>query len=170
MENAIDMNDQGHYEMPLPFRFRPHLPVNKRTALVMLKRLKKLQKDDHYRNHYHQFMNGLFEAGHAEVVKEDPAPGETWYIPHHGVYHPNKPDKLRVVFDCSAKHNGTSLNDHLLTGPDLTNSLVGVLIRFRLHPVAVLCDVEKMFHQTDTVFNNFSVQSQPVHVPSVRMT
>ncbi|KAF7646247.1 hypothetical protein LDENG_00190950 [Lucifuga dentata] len=32
-------------------------------------------------------------------------------------------------------------------GPDLINSLVGVLCRFRKEAVAVICDIEKMFHQ-----------------------
>jgi hypothetical protein len=61
------------------------------------------------------------------------------------VYHPQKPDKIRVVFDCSARYRGTSLNDQLLQGPDLTNSLAGVLTRFREEPVAFMSDVESMF-------------------------
>ena len=73
--------------------------------------------------------------------------GKVWYIPHHGVYHHKKKDKVRIVFDCSAKFRGESLNDHLLQGPDLTNTLVGVLNRFRKEPVAFICDVEQMFHQ-----------------------
>ena len=40
-----------------------------------------------------------------------------------------------------------SLNKHLLTGPDLTNGLVGVLCRFRRDPVAFMCDLKGMFHQ-----------------------
>ena len=28
--------------------------------------------------------------------------GKVNYVPHHGVYHPKKPDKIRVAFDCSA--------------------------------------------------------------------
>ena len=67
--------------------------------------------------------------------------------PHHGVYHPKKPEKIRVVFDCSAEYQGHSLNRHLLQGLDLTNSLVGVLCRFRQDPVAFACDIEGMFHQ-----------------------
>ena len=70
-----------------------------------------------------------------------------WYLPHHPVLHPLKPDKTRVVFDCSAKYRGISLNDKLLQGPDLTNSLVGVLTRFRQEHVAMMADIESMFHQ-----------------------
>ena len=39
------------------------------------------------------------------------------------------------------------MNEKLLQGPDLTNSLVGVLARFRQEPVAVMVDIEGMFHQ-----------------------
>ncbi len=55
--------------------------------------------------------------------------------------------KLRVVFDCGAVYKGTSLNCQLLPGPKLTNSLIGVLIRFRQEPVAVVADIQAMFHQ-----------------------
>ncbi|XP_047502961.1 uncharacterized protein LOC125048341 [Penaeus chinensis] len=73
--------------------------------------------------------------------------GRVWYIPHHGVYHPKKPDKIRVVFDCSAVYKSESLNKNLLQGPDLTNNLIGVLCRFRKEHVAIACDIEAMFHQ-----------------------
>lgn len=89
-------------------------------------------------------MNELIERGAAELVPEQLTSVSQWYIPHHGVFHPKKPDKLRVVFDCSAKYHNTSLNEHLLRGPDLTNGLAGVLVRFRRFPVAVMCDIEKI--------------------------
>ena len=52
-----------------------------------------------------------------------------------------------MVFDAAAKYRGTSLNDNLVQGPDLVNSLVGVLVRFRQEPVALVGDIEAMFHQ-----------------------
>ena len=70
-----------------------------------------------------------------------------WYMPHHPVLNPKKPEKLRIVFDCAAKHKGYSLNDTLLQGPDLTASLIAVLLRFRAHPIAVSGDIEEMFLQ-----------------------
>ena len=58
------------------------------------------------------------------------------------VYHP-----MAVVFDCAALFKWTSLNDQLLHGPDLTNNLFGVLQRFRQESVALVSDIEAMFHQ-----------------------
>ncbi|KAK7892056.1 hypothetical protein WMY93_024019 [Mugilogobius chulae] len=41
---------------------------------------------------------------------------------------------------------GDVLNNTLLKGPDLNNSLIGVLVRFRKEQVAVLADIQQMFH------------------------
>ena len=68
--------------------------------------------------------------------------GRIWYLPHHGVFHPQKP-----VFDCSAEYKGDALNKHLLQGPDLTNKLVGVLVRFRRESVTFMAEIESMFLQ-----------------------
>ncbi len=90
-------------------------------------------------------MAGIFENGYAE-----PAPllrdnEECWYLPIFGVYHTKKKGKIRVVFDSSAQYQGTSLNSVLLQGPDLMNSLLGVMMRFRMGPVAVMADIQQMF-------------------------
>ena len=148
LENNIRRTEDGHLEMPLPFKQRPSLPNNYKLVNTRLKHLqRKLNKDDQYQKHYRAFMKEIIDLGYAEKVNNAAQRyGEVNYIPHHGVYHPKK-NKIRVVFDCSAKFCGTSLNEHLYKGPDLTNTLIGVLLRFREHDVALTCDIEKMFYQ-----------------------
>ncbi|KAI5085315.1 hypothetical protein C0J45_23790, partial [Silurus meridionalis] len=150
LNKGIKQNQDGHYEMPLPFKGEsPNLPSNKACAEYRLKSLEKqLRKDNQYYRDYLAFMSEMITRGDAEKVPEvEVCNPQQWYIPHHGVYHPQKPGKIRIVFDCSARFQSTSLNDHLLTGPDLTNTLIGVLCRFRKGQVAIMCDVERMFHQ-----------------------
>ena len=98
--------------------------------LIYLKR--RFKNDPAFYEDYKQLMSNVLVKGYARWMDDSPA-GRTWYIPHHGVYHPSKPRKIRAVFDCSA---GKSLNQELLTGPDLINPIVGVLTRFRQGEVA----------------------------------
>ncbi|XP_026094281.1 uncharacterized protein LOC113066585 [Carassius auratus] len=150
LNEGIKQVQDGHYEMPLPFKGeRPDLPNNKACAEHRLKSLeKRLKRDEQYQKDYMAFMKDIIARGDAERVPEMELSSQpAWYIPHHGVYNPQKPGKIRIVFDCSARFQNTSLNEHLLTGPDLTNTLVGVLCRFRKGQVAIMCDVERMFHQ-----------------------
>ena len=62
-----------------------------------------------------------------------------------------------MVFDSSAEYQGVSLNRELLSGPALMNSLLGVLFRFWREIIAVVCDIEKMFHsfQVDPEHRDF---------------
>ncbi|KAK7895263.1 hypothetical protein WMY93_020588 [Mugilogobius chulae] len=146
LRDNIKQNESGHFEFRAE---RPKLPDNKVCAMHRLKCLeKRLRKDKTYYKDYRNFMDDIISRGDAEKVPDEELDNTpSWYIPHHGVYHPHKPGKIRVVFDASAKYQDTSLNDHLLTGPDLTNTLVGVLCRFRKGSVAFTCDIERMFHQ-----------------------
>lgn len=150
LSNHITQNQDSHYEMPLPFKGNspPNLPNNKKLATIRLQCLKKkLKANKQYYDQYKTFMEEIINKGDAEPAPSTSEGQTEWYLPHHGIYHPRKPDKLRVVFDGSSKFHGISLNDSLLTGPDLINSLVGVLCRFRKEVVAIICDIERMFYQ-----------------------
>ena len=151
MEGSVKLK-QGHYEVGLPWkRNPPDLPNNRVLAERRLNLLKKrLDKDPKLLKNYTDYIQGILNNGYARKLPEQQLnknDGKVWYLPHHPVFHPQKPDKTRVVFDCSAKFEGTSLNSELLQGPDLTNSLTGVLTRFRQSPVAFIADIEAMFHQ-----------------------
>ena len=139
-----------HYEMPLPFKHQNiRLPNNYAQAEKRLNGLKRrLKADDAYYADYCSFMSDTISKGYARKVDDEfkDQDDRTWYLPHHGIYHPQK-SKVRVVFDCPATFEGHSLNDKLLQGPDLTSNLVGVLTRFRQEKYAFMADIEKMFFQ-----------------------
>jgi hypothetical protein len=141
----------GHYEVGLPFRKFVLMPSNKEQAVQRLRCLqRKMNNNPTFHTDYTTFMEGIIEKGYATRVPDTElkrADGKVWYVPHHGVYHPKKPTKIRVVFDCAAVYKGISLNSVLLQGPNLTNNLFGVLLRFRQEPVAMMGDIEAMFHQ-----------------------
>ena len=119
--------------MSFPFKKdRPNLPDNNICAIHRLRCLeRKLKRNKQYYQDYMTFTDETITRGDAEKVpQKDIGKAPAWYIPHHGVYHPQKPGKFCVVFECSARFKETCLNDHLLTSPELTNTLVGVLCRF----------------------------------------
>ena len=83
--------------------------------------------------------------------------GKTWYLLHHGVKHVSKPGKVRIVFDCSTNYGGTSLNNKLLSGPNLTKQLAGVLKRFCTLEVAFMGDIAAMYYQVQVPTEQRSV-------------
>ena len=142
----------GHYALNIPFKVeRPCLPDNRTMAERRLQMLgKRLNKDRNLKERYTKEIHELLEKGYAELVPlEDVnrADGKVWYLPHHPVHNPKKPDKTRIVFDCAAKLGKSALNDHVWQGPDLANKLVGVLLRFRQGAIAFIADIEAMFLQ-----------------------
>ena len=139
----------GLYEIPLPFRrVGVQLPNNKVQAEKRLTSLKKkMARNNKFKDDYIEFMKELTSKGYAKESSKVAESDYCWYLPHHGVYHPKKPRKISVVFDLSAEHHGVSVNKELLPGPDLTNQIIGVLLRFREEPIAVTGDIEAMFHQ-----------------------
>lgn len=141
----------GHYQVALPLRkSKLSMPNNRKVAEQRALNLqRRFKRDLSLLQQYTNFMNDMISKGYAEQVPTAElgrSDGRLWYIPHHGVYHPHK-EKIRVVFDCGASYQGTSLNAELLQGPDLTSSLIGVLTHFRKEPVAILADIESMFYQ-----------------------
>jgi hypothetical protein len=142
----------GHYEVGMLWKSEETwLPDNRNMAAAQLRTLRrKLDKNAELRGKYKAFVDDYLEKGYARKLTVEETAGrtnKTWYLPHHGVFHPKKPGKIRVVFNAAALHDGVSLNNQLYQGPDLTNSLVGVLLRFRQERIAIVADITAMFHQ-----------------------
>lgn len=148
MEAECSQDSSKSWVAPLPFRSpRQRLPNNRKQAFNRLVSLRRsLDKRPQMKADFLEFMEKMLKKAHAEDAPPVQPGQECWYLPLFGVYHPRKPDKIRVVFDSSASCEGVSLNGVLLTGPDLNNSLLGVLMRFRKEQVAITADIEHMFH------------------------
>ena len=129
---------------PLPLKNDSPFPMNWYLAEKHLQSLKrKFHKDPSYHRQYDSVIQDILDNGLVVPLDEPPSDGRTWYIPHQGVIQ----SKFRVVLDCSATCQGVSLNDRPLQGPNLSNSLLGILFRFHLAEVGVTCDIQKMCHQ-----------------------
>ena len=126
-----------------------HIAQQQKDAELGPKNLKKrFIKDKQYHEDYTSVMEDMIKKAHAEKSHSQAnQQGKTWFFPHHEVYHPSKPGKICVVFDCSAEYDGVSVNKRLLSGPDLTNQIVGILVKFREDYVAIMADIEAMFYQ-----------------------
>ena len=127
-------------------------PNNYFSSLVQLKSLeKRLSRDTTLSENYANTIREDLEKGYLITVpdahKFEQRSDKEWYLPHHPVINPNKPGKVRRVLNGAAKFHGTSLNKSLLTGPDLLQNLIHVLLRFRQHQFAVSADIGGMFLQ-----------------------
>lgn len=148
MDKNFKKSAEGNWVAPLPFRReRPRLPNNRSQAERRARNLDhSLKKNPVKKEHFVEFMKKVLDSGSAEVAPPLAKGEEFWYLPVFGVYHPKKPEQIRGVFDSSATCDGISLNSVLFSGPDLINSLLGVLLRFRKEPVAITADIEQMFY------------------------
>ncbi|GAA6111701.1 uncharacterized protein LOC125145101 [Tachysurus ichikawai] len=121
MDTSVYRSDDNSWVAPLPFREpRKPLPNNKEQVVNRLTSLQRtLKRKPEMQQQYVEFMERIFTKGHAEVAPPLKEGDECWYLPTFGVYHPQKPNQIRVVFDSSARYSSISLNDVLLAGPDL---------------------------------------------------
>ncbi|CAB4005289.1 Hypothetical predicted protein, partial [Paramuricea clavata] len=144
---------EGRYQVRLPWKTEA-LPQSNgySTCVRRLRQLHShLKKDKHLLNDYDSVIKQQLESGIIEAVpEEDDDSDGSYYLPHHGVLREDKETtKLRVVFDGSAKPNeeSPSINECLEKGPNLVPNLFDTVIKFRSHPIGIVADIEKAFHQ-----------------------
>ncbi|XP_062713787.1 uncharacterized protein LOC134290629 [Aedes albopictus] len=108
---------------------------------------RRLEANPELKTQYHQFIREYEQLGHMKQVDSEDPDFPIYFLPHHAVLKPDSTTtKLRVVFDASCKTStGVSLNDALMVGPVVQDDLLAIQLRFRLHRIAVVADVEKMY-------------------------
>ena len=131
------------------------LPDNRRVALSMLYSTeRRLGKNTQHATVYDNQVRDMVQRGVArKLTKEELInyKGPIHYISHHEVLKPDsKSTPVRIVFNSSANYMGHVLNEYRAKGPDLLNSLLGILVRFRENEVAFIGDIKKMYHTVKT--------------------
>ena len=149
----------GKYEVKLPWKQDRYLPNNYKMALRRLENTeKRLKKQPELGEKYGNIIEDYIQKGYLKYVDINPETYTGWYLPHFPIIRPDKTTtKIRIVFDGSAKSEGKSLNDVIHQGPKLQRDLVNVLLRFRRHPVALVCDIAEIYlrigiHQEDQCY------------------
>lgn len=130
-----------------------------------LRRLYKLEqyfnKDPQLKDDYVQFMEEYIKLNHMmniNAIQEESVIAH--YIPHHPVMTTiNNRRKLRVVFDASVKtSSGKSLNDILLVGPIIQQTLFSIVLHFRQYQYVPTADVIKMYCQVNIIEEQRNLQ------------
>ena len=140
----------NRYQVTWPWKDEIHeIPENRPLALGRLKSLTtKLKSRPDMMKRYNNVIQEQLEKNIIEKVDRYRQDGIKHYIPHHAVVRPDKSTtKLRIVYDASAKTNpdDKSLNECLYRGPVLLHDLCGILLRFRMHRIGIVADIEKAF-------------------------
>ena len=182
--SAEEVRVQQHYMsthrfLPNAGRFEVTLPRKQEAGVLGESRTMALQR-------FYSNKRSLLKKGHwaefQKVVKEyldlaharpctpeesAMASREGYYMPMHCVRKVSSTTtKLRVVFDASAKTtSGLSYNDTLAVGPMLHMTLDRILMRFRMHRVALTGDIQKMYREillapSDQNFHRFVWRAQ----------
>lgn len=126
------------------------MPDMRDTRATALRRMYAMEhrcdRDPEFAKKFYNEVNRWIEAGYAVKVDKCAPPSPIRrYLSIFNVSNPNKPGKVRPVHDAAEKTNGVSFNDMLIKGPDLLESLPGILTRFRQYPFAVIADIKDMF-------------------------
>ncbi|GFT24976.1 uncharacterized protein TNCV_179021 [Trichonephila clavipes] len=140
---------EGKYVVSVPLKKGPSCLGNSKD--IALKRLgslwNRLARDENYLNLYREFLRDYERLGHMKEVTNETETEITYYVTHHGIYHPEKSTtKLRVVFNCSSlTDNGISLNDIQYNGGVIQEDLYAQMLRFRTYTYAFTEDIKMMY-------------------------
>ncbi|XP_070505333.1 uncharacterized protein [Chironomus tepperi] len=157
MEEEMKILSDGSVELPLIWNrdFERNIPKLPNNFPMVLKRQlaheNKLRKNPEFLEAFNRDFKKLIDDGYVRAATEKDMKG-SWpninYIPISLVVNTNKqPIKTRIVYDASSRYQNTSLNDHLLMGPNLLVDMLKPLMKMRMNYVAFTADVKSMFHR-----------------------
>lgn len=95
-----------------------------------------------------EHVDNLLDNDYAEIVPDDEVDTDNdkaLYLATFFIQPKNK--RTRFIWDAAAKVDGISLNDCLLSGPNLYNSYLKIILQMREGKYLIKGDIKEMFHQ-----------------------
>lgn len=142
-------DESGKFVVRLPFLHDPdQLGDSRQIAEKRFHHIeRRLDRNPQLKNEYHAFIRKYIDLGHMSLVDDTIPTKKSVFLTHHCVVKTtSSTTKYRVVVDASAKTtSGLSLNDVLMCGPVIQDSLVNILIRFRYPPIVLAGDAKQMY-------------------------
>ncbi|KAJ0172004.1 hypothetical protein K1T71_012767 [Dendrolimus kikuchii] len=149
LQNTVRLSS-GRFIVRLPLKKSPYILGDSfhaaKTRFLSLE--KRFRKNPNLKIQYTQFIHEYEALGHLSVSPVV-IPDFNYFLCHHAVFNDDSEStKLRVVFDGSnPTSSGYSLNDILMVGPNIQDSIFSILIRARQYKYLLCGDIEKMYRQ-----------------------
>ncbi|XP_068749411.1 uncharacterized protein [Montipora capricornis] len=133
---------EGRYQVAIPWKKNATLPQdNYEMALRRLEGTeRRLLKKPEIARAYTDCIEQYALKGYIRKVPREDRPAARWFLPYFPIVRPDRTTtKTRIVFDASARYQGVKLQ----------RDLFHILLRFRKHPVALVCDIAEMSEDCD---------------------
>ena len=174
--SSLRNNEEGALEVGLLWKDKRRPPNNGRQALrVFLGMERRMKCIEGLWEEFTKTIQSWTEKGYARMLELDLSqPG--YYIPTFMVIREDKTStKYRLIVNGKYEFNGKSINDFLLSGPNVMNKLSDVLVRFRYHKYVITCDVSNMFLRVhvplkDQKYLRFFFRNEAGDLQAVEMT
>ena len=156
MEKNLELDPIRHkWRTPYLYKCDPEvLEENKdQFEKITAKQEDRLIKEGRGKQYNEQFDDFVARGVFRELTQQEQEQykGKAFYVTHHAVLkEESSSTPMRLVTNSSLKFKGLSLNDILVKGPNTLNSCYGIQLKFRCHPIAIVCDISKMYHQVET--------------------
>lgn len=155
-ENLVLDPIARQWTTPYPYKADPSTLENNydQAEKYLLKLEKRVQRSEKLLQQFNDAFGDFVKRGVFVEIEEkelDTYDGPVFYITVHEVYKESSTSTpMRLVVNSSLKYKGKCLNDILMKGPNTLNDLFTVQLRWRCYPVAVVCDMSKMYQSVRT--------------------
>ena len=164
INSSVRHQSDGSYIVQFPCKHNhPYLPSNRGICEKQTRSLaRKLARTPELLQTYGNIITEQLTHGFIEKITESDVPRHCHFIPHHAVKKESATTPIRIVYDCSCRQSPhhPCLNDCLEVGPPFLIDLCTLLLRFRMHNIALVTDIDKAFlhvqlEEADSKFTHF---------------